>query len=250
MSRPAKLPKRKRLLEKSVFVALAYFRTRDPQHYRDFYIRSMVGRTAQSTSNTITLKGSTKLVTEFFAYAVNSILYQRGVYPPASFKEQKQYGLSVMVTKDAALTKYLGNVLTHLSDWLITGSLKKMVMVITSSTTSEVLERWTFDLKTDKAAVEGGSLPEKPQREITAEIQALIRQITASVTFLPLLDDPCTFDLLVYTAADSEVPSEWEDSDPRTLENAASVKLRSFTTRVHTVDALVSYRTDTENAVQ
>lgn len=29
------------------------------------------------------------------------------------------------------------------------------------------------------------------------EIQAIIRQITASVTFLPLLQDACTFDLLV-----------------------------------------------------
>lgn len=34
-------------------------------------------------------------------------------------------------------------------------------------------------------------------------------QITASVTFLPLLHDTCTFDLLVYTDTDSAVPVEW-----------------------------------------
>ena len=34
-------------------------------------------------------------------------------------------------------------------------------------------------------------------------------QITASVTFLPLLSDPCTFDLLVYTDTSSDVPLEW-----------------------------------------
>ena len=33
---------------------------------------------------------------------------------------------------------------------------------------------------------------EKDEKEITKEIQAIIRQITASVTFLPLLDEPCT----------------------------------------------------------
>ena len=38
--------------------------------------------TAQATKSTITLKGSTAIVTEFFGYAVNSILYQRGIYPP------------------------------------------------------------------------------------------------------------------------------------------------------------------------
>ena len=36
-------------------------------------------------------------------------------------------------------------------------------------------------------------------KEITGEIQAIIRQITASVTFLPLLNEPCAFDLLFYT---------------------------------------------------
>ncbi|CAN0508967.1 unnamed protein product, partial [Scytosiphon promiscuus] len=33
-------------------------------------------------------------------------------------------------------------------------------------------------------------------------IQNVIRQITSSVTFLPLLDEPCSFDLLVYTGND------------------------------------------------
>jgi len=34
-------------------------------------------------------------------------------------------------------------------------------------------------------------------------------QITASVTFLPLLNDRCSFDLLVYTDMQSAVPMEW-----------------------------------------
>lgn len=33
----------------------------------------------------IRLKGSAKEVTEFFSYAINSLLYQRGVYPPEDF---------------------------------------------------------------------------------------------------------------------------------------------------------------------
>jgi hypothetical protein len=49
----------------------------------------------------------------------------------------------------------------------------------------------------------------KSEKEIMGEIQAIIRQITASVTFLPMLEDKCTFDLLVYTKADSEVPQQW-----------------------------------------
>ena len=50
---------------------------------------------------------------------------------------------------------------------------------------------------------------EKSETAITQEIQAIIRQITASVTFLPLLNDTCTIDLLAYTDKESEVPFEW-----------------------------------------
>lgn len=37
------------------------------------------------------------------------------------------------------------------------------------------------------------------------EIQAIMRQIAASVTFLPNIEEACTFDLLAYTSIDSEV---------------------------------------------
>ena len=42
------------------------------------------------------------------------------------------------------------------ADWLMAGQLQKMVLVITSSKSQEVLERWTFDLQTDKTAISGG----------------------------------------------------------------------------------------------
>ena len=81
-------------------------------------------------------------------------------------------------------------------------------------------------------------------KEITQEIQAIVRQITASVTFLPLLNEPCSFDLLVYADKDTEVPVTWEDSDPCYIDNAEDVKLRSFSTSVHKVDTMVSYRVE------
>ncbi len=74
---------------------------------------------------------------------------------------------------------------------------------------------------------------EKPLKEITQEIQAIIRQITASVTYLPILDEPCCFDLLVYADKEATVPVLWEDSDPCYIENGEKVSLRSFNTKVN-----------------
>lgn len=88
------------------------------------------------------------------------------------------------------------------------------------------------------------ALPEvdKPESEIQSEIQALFRQITASITFLPMLDGNHTFNVLVYADADSEVPLEWGDSDAKDVKNAEKVQLRSFSTNSHRIDTVVQYR--------
>mmetsp|Transcript_13729 Transcript_13729/g.26597 ORF Transcript_13729/g.26597 Transcript_13729/m.26597 type:complete len:212 (-) Transcript_13729:85-720(-) len=201
--------------------------------------------TAQATSNEITLKGSTEIVTEFFGYSINSILYQRGIYPPETFKRVSKYGLALLVTEDEYLSQYLEQVLKQLEHWLMEGTVQKLVLVVSGVDSKEVLERWVFNVEADKAVTSTGNPLEtrqKSRKEIMNEIQAIIRQITASVTFLPLLNEPCTFDLLVHTDNDIEVPQTWEESDPRHIANATDVKLRSFTTKIHKVDTCVSYR--------
>jgi mitotic spindle assembly checkpoint protein MAD2 len=40
---------------------------------------------------------------------------------------------------------------------------------------------------------------QQDEKKIRQEIRDVIRQITASVTFLPLLDCICSFDILIYT---------------------------------------------------
>lgn len=67
-----------------------------------------------ATSNVITLRGSTDIVTDFFNFSVNNILYQRGIYPAESFQRVKKYELSMMMTKDDRLLNYLNNILRQL----------------------------------------------------------------------------------------------------------------------------------------
>eukprot|EP01062_Namystynia_karyoxenos_P058825 TRINITY_DN50290_c0_g1_i1.p1 TRINITY_DN50290_c0_g1~~TRINITY_DN50290_c0_g1_i1.p1 ORF type:complete len:240 (+),score=80.75 TRINITY_DN50290_c0_g1_i1:106-720(+) len=189
----------------------------------------------------ITLRGSVCTVVEFFGYAVNSILYQRGVYPPESFTQVNKYKLNMLVTTDRGLKAYLGNVLQQLSDWLMRGVVQRLVLVIAGAD-GQTAERWQFDIEADAAAAAAGS--RKADDAVQREIQAIIKQITASQTFLPLLEDECTFDLLVYTHANAEIPPSWEVSDPKLVVNAANIKLRTFSTHVHKVDTSVTYRAE------
>ena len=176
---------------------------------------------------------------------------RRGIYPPETFARVAKYGLTMLVTKDDGLKTYLAQVLEQLSSWLRSGEVQKLVLVITGANTGEVLERWAFNVEHDKevqdAARQGGGADAAPKRsksekEITKEIQAIVRQITASVTFLPLLEEPCTFDLLVYADKEATVPITWEESDPRFITDSTEVRMRSFTTKIHKVDTLVAYK--------
>eukprot|EP01137_Pigoraptor_chileana_P023267 Opistho-2@89271 len=195
----------------------------------------------ESGQQAITLKGSTEIVTEFFGYAINSVLYQRGIYPPDSFTRMKKYGLALLVTTDNDLKEYLTNVLSQLRDWLLVKTVQKLVIVITSADTGAAVERWQFNIECDKALSVAGAV-QKGEKEIHNEIQAIIRQITASVTFLPLIEDKCTFDVLIYADKNTDVPLAWEESDARIIAKSQEVKLRSFNTTVHKIESLVSYR--------
>lgn len=212
---------------------------------------------ADSNSHSLTLRGSADLVTEFFAYSVNALLYQRGIYPPETFTRVSKYGMTMMVSTDEKVQQYLASVLEQMTIWLSRAELDRVAVVISSVSTSTVLERWVFNVR---ASVDQENNPVSPdhhgsgdknaapfnQRQVISEIQALVRQITASVTFLPLLDEPCSFDMLIYTKKDAETPAQWEESGPRIIPNNSQVQLRSFSTAFHNVDACVAYATENE----
>ncbi|KAI1912925.1 Mitotic spindle checkpoint component mad2 [Ophidiomyces ophidiicola] len=220
----------------------------------------MAAEKEKSKVHRLSLKGSAKLVAEFFEYSIHSILFQRGVYPADDFTAVKKYGLNMLVSADDQVKAYIKKIMSQLNKWMLSGKISKLVIVITDKETGEHVERWQFDVEIFKSSrtkpsqkvtgnensspndVGAAAPTEKTEKQIQEEIQAIFRQITASVTFLPMLDGNCTFNVLVYADADSEVPLEWGDSDAKEIRNGEKVQLRSFSTNSHRVDTMVSYR--------
>lgn len=117
-----------------------------------------------------------------------SILYNRGVYPEESFVKVKKYGLPMLLTEDEEVKSYIASITSQLSgkifiyysesicsklleivwsvsyvclyfgwkEWLEAGKLQRIVLVIMSKATSEVLERWNFNIETDAEVIEKG----------------------------------------------------------------------------------------------
>jgi len=251
-----------------------------------------------------------------------SVLYQRGVYPPDTFEQQKHYGLTMTVTTDPGVAQYLSSVLQQMSGapaapvsigrsaracpplrrarraqigcwrascrrwcWWSPASRPRRSWSAGRSTSRPAARRpaagarprtarrtlggacsgvplslhWLHDrrrrcvwarrpgrrprsrrarsrpryrpssgrralLGPPAAAARARTLPGRA-RTLPGRARTLRgadsteprpqghpvtrAQITASVTFLPLLQDACTFDLLVYADSDSPVPGEW-----------------------------------------
>ncbi|XP_020243108.1 mitotic spindle checkpoint protein MAD2-like, partial [Asparagus officinalis] len=129
-------------------------------------------------------------------------------------------------------------------EWLEAGKLQRIVLVIMSKATSEVHERWNFNIETDSEVVTKGVSREKSDKEIIREIEAIMRQIVSCLTYLPCLDKECVFDVLAYTEKDVAVSFTWIESDAKLIQNPQMVKLHSFDTNIHIVDTLVSYKND------
>merc|ERR1712227_537009 len=102
---------------------------------------------SQTTKSQVTLKGSAQMVAEFFNYGINSILYQRGIYPPESFTRKQEYGLTILVSSDEKVNSFLKNILSQIKDWLEERKISKLVVVLASVETKETLERWEFDIQ-------------------------------------------------------------------------------------------------------
>jgi mitotic spindle assembly checkpoint protein MAD2 len=201
----------------------------------------------------LTLSGSCEQIREFFAWVVQSILYQRGVYDPKHFAREQKYRQILFRATEPQLVEYLDSVLEQLDSWVDTGNVQRLVLVLHGLVTGEPLERWTFLLRHEKTPVapaagrdengENQSADADLVKATQRQIAALMRQVTSSVTYLPMIEEACSFELEVYADKEVDVPKTWAESDPRLIQgDRQAVRLNSFTTSLHTIDSVVQYK--------
>lgn len=132
-------------------------------------------------------------------YGVNSILYQRGIYPPETFEPAEHFGLFVLMSTDEKIKGYLDTVLSQIQEWLTQRKVQKITLVITNVNTKEVLEKWDFKVdyegqssndNTKSSLLEVGT---KDVKAIQKEIREVIRQITGN-----LFDNSSLYSTVLY----------------------------------------------------
>lgn len=146
------------------------------------------------------------------------------------------------MSQDNKIREFLSTTLTQLKEWLIERTVNKVALVITNVKTLEVLERWDFNVEYEGDAKSSLQTSDKPLKQIKNEIRDVLKQITASVSYLPLLDCLCSFDIQIYTKDNVSLPEQWADAEPANIKNAQCVKMRSFSTNIHKMDTAVTFK--------
>ena len=119
-----------------------------------------VGQQAPTRTH-LTLKGSTALVHEFFNYSVQSILYQRSIYPSEDFRTVKKFGLQMLATTDDDLADYLDRAMQQLKKWLEQGKVRRLVVAIVEKESQETVERWQFDIEVMNEGLTESQVPKE-----------------------------------------------------------------------------------------
>ncbi|KAI9251222.1 spindle assembly checkpoint protein Mad2p [Sporodiniella umbellata] len=198
--------------------------------------------------SSISIEGSSELIVRFFECSLINILYQRGIYNAEDFELAAQYGMNTMITINDELKEYIDKIIRQLEVWLKSDSVCKWVIVIKMLDTEEIIERWHFDIVVKEpvpAEEDTAEKKEELKKQSIRQIQGILRQITASVSFLPDLKDECTFKVLVYGDKDIEAPDGWGNSHPHFIEGGGQhLKLKPLTTAKHQVVPFVAYKMD------
>lgn len=208
-----------------------------------------------ATDHSITLQGSAAIIHEYLKYSINSIIFQRGIYPSCDFTPEEYNGIPMMVSRDARIITYIDTMTTRVQDLIMKKMISKITVCIITVEKKEIVERWDFNITPQydddgDAGEEKTPSSTKSLAKIQKEIRDVMRQIIATISFLPCLEERCTFDIMLHTATDIFIQMpvlirdfREEEYETIEIENAQTVELKPFSTGVNKVETKVVYRT-------
>ena len=188
----------------------------------------------------LTASGSPATIIEFLYYAVNSILFYRGVYESEDFRAVSKYDQELVLIRDGEVTQFLDRFFKQVEEWLGQKLIRRVILVIVSKDTGKTLERWVFNLEVHEG-------PANLDR-IQHKIQATLKQLKATIPIFPDIKEPTVFNLLAVAKDEPQPPSKltkekWVDAHPHAIpaEDREQNALRGFNTSDTKLDINVVY---------
>ncbi|XP_063223169.1 mitotic spindle assembly checkpoint protein MAD2A-like [Bacillus rossius redtenbacheri] len=189
-------------------------------------------------TNILNIEGSVDVLIEYLNYAVNTLLYHREVYSSEKFAPLDKYGLQVYMITDEKIKSYVDTFLREIKEFIDKKKVEVVDINFISEETLETVESWSLTIKYINRPDDDKQ--QKPLSKIRAEIANVFRQIIATVSYIPHLEQPVTFNITAGTLL-TKVPSKWEETVMRKSANLEHFPLRDISTNYHEVKISVAH---------
>eukprot|EP00187_Rhodella_violacea_P014058 CAMPEP_0184711626 /NCGR_PEP_ID=MMETSP0314-20130426/2270_1 /TAXON_ID=38298 /ORGANISM="Rhodella maculata, Strain CCMP 736" /LENGTH=144 /DNA_ID=CAMNT_0027173815 /DNA_START=3 /DNA_END=433 /DNA_ORIENTATION=- len=100
-------------------------------------------------------QSSSETLAEFFAIAIQTILYTHRVYPREIFDARQKYGVTVHISRSRLLTSFLTSTITSLKALLDKNLVDTVAVAILGPRAPRVLLRYVFRVAVLRPAVRG-----------------------------------------------------------------------------------------------
>merc|ERR1711902_43767 len=142
-----------------------------------------------------------------------------------SFTRKQAYGLTVLVSTDERVKNFLKSVLSQIEEWLVERKVKKLVVVLTSVETKEVLERWEFKVEYETEESDNSKAGNENTNPNSDASKKKGTKSDRKYCDVSKKDEKAIH-------KDLEVPVEWGETDACIIQDSEEVKLRSFSTNI------------------
>lgn len=94
-----------------------------------------------TAAGSLQIKGSSRVISDYFEICIHNILFQRHIYPKEEFKVIRKFGLNLVFSKNEEVIKYISQVISQLHRWIFTGKISWLTLLIVSKESEKISEK-------------------------------------------------------------------------------------------------------------
>lgn len=203
------------------------------------------------SSGTATFITFVTAFTDFLTVAIHTILYERGIYPRASFTSARKYNFAVRQSRHPKLCEWINDAVDAVEVELLKGTAERVAVVLYSKQ-NKPLERVVFDVShfpvvpanehnTPLEAIEGPETPVLPMVDLEEQLRATMSRLSTCGVDMKQLPADCTFTVAVELKPEGQAPLEhpqlWIPTERTGTADGTSANLDKHTRPVRAVRA-------------
>ena len=169
-------------------------------------------------SEATTLRIIIAAFTDFLTVAIHTILYERAIYPPASFLSARKYNFSVRQNRHPTVCEWINDAVSAVETELLKGTVARVAIVIYTKENMPA-ERFMLDVSRfpmvgladldtplEHTTTNGAHVPMLPRTDMEEQFRATLSRLASCSSSLKTLPDGCVFNVAIELKEEGQPP--------------------------------------------